>query len=90
MPTNMFKILEKKNQITQTYYSKQGSRKVLKILVTSQQTIQGINRENKLQTMNYLWQIQKLKFIDKTSKKETINSLTTTKIIHIHLKNDWV
>lgn len=40
--------------------------------------------------MNYLWQIQKLKFIDKTSKKETINSLTTTKIIHIHLKNDWV
>lgn len=40
--------------------------------------------------MSYLWPIQKLKFIDKTSKKETINSPNTTKTIHIRLKNDWV
>lgn len=40
--------------------------------------------------MSYLWPIQKLKFIDKTSKKETVNSPNTTETIHIRLKNDWV
>lgn len=56
----------KKNQITQTYDINWGLRKFFLILVTSQQTILVIKRENKLQAMSYLSQIQTLKFIDKT------------------------